>query len=72
MIQNHPECRRDFLGVWGPKTARDKLIITREDGAWVWRYKRAGESHYGIVGAVSECRNPYARIRSLNLVDEIL
>lgn len=71
MILNHPECHRGVIGVYGPPEKRDKIIITRERGDWVWRYKRAGERLYVWIGQVSRFANPCEEIKIANLVADI-
>lgn len=71
-IPNHPECMRGYVTVWGPCEDRDRLIIVKERGTWVWRYKRANESQYSYVGPVSRVKDIAQRIRMIKSLNGIL
>lgn len=74
-IQNHPECRRWFLGVTGPAEQRDRIILTWENfthsRGWHWRCKRRGERDYVLIGSVERLPDPFDEIRIIELVAAI-
>lgn len=73
-VENHPQCRRYLLGVYGPVEKQHRIVLTKDRGVWCWRYKRARERHYVYVGPVSRystLERLFEEIRLIELVGSI-